>query len=274
MIRVEKVCFAYPGKSDLVLKNISLKIRENEFVAIVGRNGSGKSTLARLLNGSIVPIRGKVWVDDLDTGKPQDRYEIKAKVGLLLPSPDNQIISNLVEEDVAFGPENLGLPPAEIRARVNAALRTVAMEEFAKHPPSLLSGGQKQRVCIAGILAMKPKYMVLDEPTSMLDPAGRKEVVNTLVQLNKREKISLVFITHNLQDVIRSDRIIVMDKGEVVAEGLTRDIIGECRLLRAAGVEPLDITDLIESVNQFCGTKISKHIVEVNDLVKILCQFK
>ncbi len=272
MIQLKNVSYSYSRNNSPAICNLSLDIAESEFVGILGRNGSGKSTLTRLLNGLLCPEAGKVEVDGIDTSNPQNHAEIRKRVGLLLPVPDNQFISNIVEEDVAFGPENLGLSPNKIRQRVDTALKTVSMEDYAKYPPLLLSGGQKQRVCIAGILATKPKYMVLDEPTSMLDSRGRREVIETLLNLKEKEGITLVLTTHHLEEIIKADRIIVLDQGEVKFEGNPGSILKEVDVLKKLGIEPMEITVLIDRINEGCQKYISRDIYDIRMLVEVLCQ--
>lgn len=275
MIQLKNVSYSYSPKNNLpAIKNLSLNILENEFVGILGKNGSGKSTLARLFNGLLYPQEGKVEIDGINTSHPQNYTEIRKRVGLLLPVPDNQFISNIVEEDVAFGPENLGLSTNEIRQRVDTALKIVSMEDFAQHPPLLLSGGQKQRVCIAGILAMQPKYMVLDEPTSMLDTKGRKEVIDILLRLKEKEKISLVVITHNLEEIIKADRVIVLDKGELRFEGSPELISQDVEWLKEMGIGPMEITIFIKHFNAEMNRPILENTEDIRVLVDNLCQLR
>jgi len=273
MIRLKNISYSYVhDNSHLAIKNLSLDIREGEFLAVVGRNGSGKSTFTRLLNGLLLPDQGKVEVDGLDTADLQNLSIIRRKVGLLLPVPDNQLVSNVVEEDVAFGPENLGLPADEIRRRVDAALKMVSMEDYVKHPPYLLSGGQKQKICIAGILAMKPKYMVLDEPAAMLDPQGRREIMETLLHLQESEGISLIIVTNCLEEIVRADRIVILDEGEIKAECPAKQILPKHDFLIEMGIEPLETTTLIHLLNETCGLKISEDILDIDELVEEICR--
>lgn len=274
MIRVKNIYYSYPNKGDLALKNLSLDIGQNEFLAIVGRNGSGKSTLARMLNGTLIPDNGKVEVDGLDTVTSENLIAIRKKVGLLLPVPDNQLISNIVEEDVAFGPENLGLAPNEIKNRVDTALKMVSMEDFAKHPPYLLSGGQKQKVAIAGILAIRPDYMVLDEPVSMLDPRGRIEVLNSISDIKKVTGISVIMVTHRIEEVLRADRIAFLESGEIKKVCSPASILQHTDELKQLGVEPLEITTLLKQINNSCGQKIRQNIFNIDELVDELCRLR
>ncbi len=269
------VSYWYSSKENLpAIANLNLDIREGEFVGILGRNGSGKSTLTRLLNGLLYPQEGKIEVDGMDITNPLNYTEIKKRVGLLLPVPDNHFISNIVEEDVAFGPENLGLSTNEIRQRVDSALKKVSMEDFAQHPPLLLSGGQKQRVAIAGILAMKPKYMVLDEPTSMLDTRGRREVIDILIELKEKEGITLVLTTHDPGEIIRADRVIVLDKGKLIFQGSPELIVKEVELLKDMGIEPMEISTIIKTINSQMGSAMLKQTYDIRVLVDELCQLR
>ena len=271
MIRLRNITYSYPNNKDLALKNLSLEIGEKEFLAIVGRNGSGKSTLARLLNGSLLPASGQVEVDGLDTAISTNGVNIRKRVGLLLPVPDNQLVSNIVEEDVAFGPENIGLAPDEIRYRVDTALKMVSMEDYAKHPPYLLSGGQKQRICIAGLLALRPKYMVLDEPSSMLDPRARAEVLKVLLEVKEKTGIAIILITHRLEEVLDADRIAILEDGELKIVAPPSGILHDTTYLREIGLEPLEISVLIEHINKKCGSKIRSDIYKIDQLVEELC---
>lgn len=229
-INVDNVSFSYD--ENIVLKDISLQINKGEFVALLGHNGCGKSTLAKLFNVLLTPDSGTVTVDGVVPKTDDDIYNIRSNVGLVLQNPDNQLVATIVEEDVAFGPENLGIPPEEIRKRVDNALKAVDMYEYRHHSPHKLSGGQKQRVAIAGIIAMEPKCIVLDEPTAMLDPKGRKEVMDTIKYLNKEHNITIVLITHYMDEAVQADRIIVMNKGEVLTEGTPEAIFNDVELLK------------------------------------------
>lgn len=273
MIAIKNVSYCYPREARPVLSNINLEIRENEILGIIGRNASGKSTLARLLNGIIIPTAGQVEVDGLKSTVPENLGPIREKVALLLAEPDNQLVSSLVEEDVAFGPENWGLASHEIRKRVDTALQMVSMEDYAKYPPYLLSGGQKQRVCIAGLLAMRPKYMVLDEPTAMLDPQGKKEVRNILGRLKAREGLSIVIISHELEELLQADRLIWLEDGEIKLEDHSRNLLTRVEILREAGLEGLEISRLIEEINEK-GFAVPGDIVSPAGLVEELCRLK
>lgn len=240
-INVDNVCFSYDENT--VLKNISLKINEGEFVALLGHNGCGKSTLAKLFNVLLTPDSGTITVDGIVPKNDDDIYKIRSNVGLVLQNPDNQLVATIVEEDVAFGPENLGVPPKEIRKRVDNALKAVDMYEYRHHAPHKLSGGQKQRVAIAGIIAMEPKCIVLDEPTAMLDPKGRQEVMDTIKYLNKEHNITIVLITHYMDEAVQADRVIVMDKGEVLSEGTPKQVFSDVQLLKR---HSLDVPQSVE----------------------------
>ncbi len=239
MIDVQNASFTYSssqGRSTSALNDVTLAIDEGEFVALVGRNGSGKSTLAMLMNGLLTPSSGRVLVDGLDTSDPAHVWEVRRRVGMVFQNPDNQIVATRVEEDVAFGPENLGVPPDEIRDRVGRALAAVHMSEFADFEPHLLSGGQKQRVAVAGTLAMESRCLVLDEPTSMLDPAGREEVMATVARLNASARVTIVLVTHRLEEAWRAGRVIVLDEGRVAAEGPPAEVLLSPEDLRLWGL--------------------------------------
>ena len=239
-ITADHVTFAYgPGEGEEpyeVLHDVSLGIRKGEFVALVGHNGSGKSTLAKHFNAMLLPSGGKVYVDGLDTMDEDLKLEIRRRVGLVLQNPDNQLVASIVEEDVAFGPENLGVDPPEIRRRVDDALRAVEMYDYSLNAPYKLSGGQKQRVAIAGIIAMQPDCIVLDEPTAMLDPRGRQEVLDTVHRLNREKGITIVLITHYMDEAAGADRVVVMDDGKILTEGSPREVFSQVRLLKDGGV--------------------------------------
>lgn len=273
MISIRNASYCYPQGERPALRNINLDIRENEILGIIGRNASGKSTLARLLNGVVIPSTGQVEIDGLSSAIPENRGLIKQKVALLLAEPDNQFVSNLVEEDVAFGPENLGLAPSEIRRRVDTALQMVSMEDYAKYPPYLLSGGQKQRVCIAGLLAMRPKYMVLDEPTAMLDPQGKKEVRKILGELKEQEGLSIIIISHELEELLQADRLVWLEQGQIKLQDSSRNLLARVDVLRNAGLGGLEISRLIEQLNM-AGYDIPSDILSPSELVEELCRLR
>ena len=253
IIKTEDLVFRYTteeGVAPTVLDGVDLTIREGSFVAILGHNGSGKSTLAKHFNAILLPSGGKVYVDGMDTADEALLLDIRRQVGMVFQNPDNQIVASVVEEDVAFAPENLGVPPAEIRQRVDAALRAVGMTEYARHAPHLLSGGQKQRVAIAGVLAMRPRCVVLDEPTAMLDPVGRAEVMSTLRELRETFGITLVLITHHMDEAAQADRLVVMAKGKVVADGSPKQVFSDVEGLRSVGLTVPYTTQLLWELRQ------------------------
>lgn len=251
-IKVENVSFQYVNEADdepltavNVLKNISLNIKKGEFIALLGHNGCGKSTMAKLLNAMLFPQQGRVLVNGIDTADEDKRYDIRKTVGLVLQNPDNQLVASIVEEDVAFGPENLGIDPKEIRIRVDEALKAVDMYEYRAHAPFKLSGGQKQRVAIAGIIAMQPQCLVLDEPTAMLDPKGRDEVMATIKKLNKEKGITIVLITHYMEEAVQADRVVVMDGGAVLVQGEPHEVFSQVELLKRHRLDVPQATELI-----------------------------
>ncbi len=271
MISLEGVSYTYPQSKEPAVKKVSLTIRENEFIAIMGRNGSGKSTLARLLNGLLSPDIGEVTIDGLSTLKPENLVEVRKRVGLLFPDPDSQLLSNLVEEEIAFGPENLGLSPMEIRIRVDTALKMVSMEDYAKYPPYLLSGGQKQKLCIASLLAMQPAYLVLDEPFSMLDPRDRKDLLASLLTMRQELNITLILITHDLEDVIQADQIIIMEQGEIIKATHPREILKMGTRVASLGIEYLESSSFIEQLEREIGASLAYDITEIESLVEAIC---
>ena len=245
IIRTEALRYTYPGDEFETLHGIDLEIKEGSFVAVLGHNGSGKSTLAKLMNAILLPSSGKVYVDGIDTSDEARLLDVRRTVGMVFQNPDNQIVANVVEDDVAFAPENLGVEPAEIRRRVDEALRTVGMYEYRLHAPHLLSGGQKQRVAIAGVLAMQPRCVVLDEPTAMLDPVGRREVVATVTRLCREKGMTVMLITHHMAECIGADRLIVMSEGRIVSDGTPREVFSRVELLRSEGLAVPATTELI-----------------------------
>ncbi len=275
-ITLKDVVFSYDDiesnpNAPRAVDGVSMSVKKGEFVAVIGHNGCGKSTIAKHLNAMLLPDSGKVFVDSDDTSDENKTFDIRKKVGLVLQNPDNQLVASIVEEDVAFGPENLGVEPEEIRKRVDSALKAVGMYEYREHAPFKLSGGQKQRVAIAGILAIQPECIVLDEPTAMLDPSGRSEVMSTLLKLNREKKMTVVLITHYMDEAVLADRVIVMDGGKVLTEGTPEEVFSQVELLkkhrldvpqsaelmyrlRGAGVEvssiPLNVADCISALEE------------------------
>ena len=238
LVRVVDLCKVYnPGENEVrALDHVNLEIEKGSFVAILGHNGSGKSTFAKQINGILSPTDGTLFVSEMDTRDEAHLWDIRKNAGMVFQNPDNQIVANVVEDDVAFAPENLGVPPQEIRARVDAALKQVGMYDFRLHAPHLLSGGQKQRVAIAGVIAMQPKCIVLDEPTAMLDPAGRREVIDTATKLCREQGITVVLITHHMEECVGADRVIVLSNGAVVADGAPKQVFSQVDLLKREGL--------------------------------------
>lgn len=232
------------AQTDNVLDDISFTVKKGEFVALLGHNGSGKSTVAKHLNAMLLPTGGKVYIDGIDTVKDEEDFAVRRKVGLVLQNPDNQLVASIVEEDVAFGPENLGVKPEEIRKRVDMALKAVDMYDYRNQPPHKLSGGQKQRVAIAGIIAMEPSCIVLDEPTAMLDPKGREEVMSTIKRLNKEQGITIVLITHYMEEAVDADRVIVMDDGKILTSGTPQEVFSQVELLKRHRLDVPQVTEL------------------------------
>ena len=255
-----------------VLENLDLKIEKGSFVAVLGHNGCGKSTLAKLCNAILIPQKGKVFIDGIDTSEEKHINDIRQKVGMVFQNPDNQIVATIVEDDVAFGPENLGIEPAEIRRRVDDALKAVEMYDFRSSEPHKLSGGQKQRVAIAGIIAMQPECIVLDEPTAMLDPRGRREVMNTVQMLNE-QGITVVFITHYMDEAAKADRVIVMNEGKVVLDGAPREVFTEIDLLKKIGLDVPEATELTDMLNKD-GFGFDKHILDIDELFDEIVRIK
>ncbi len=274
MIDVQKLGHSYTdesGQQAQALVDIDLQIQKGEFVAIIGTNGSGKSTLAKHFNVLLQPTSGHCIVNGLDTLEEENIWNIRQQVGMVFQNPDNQIVAAIVEEDVAFGPENLEIPSAEIRQRVDKALASVGMSEYALHAPHLLSGGQKQRVAIAGVLAMKPACIVLDEPTAMLDPKGRQEVLQTVHHLNKEEGITVVYITHFMEEVVTADRVVVMKDGHKVDDGCPADIFSNVEMLKTLGLDVPVATEVALKLSQR-GIPMKQAILTNDELGDVLCQ--
>lgn len=272
-IKAENVTFSYgeaeTGDLREVLHGVSLHIHKGEFVALLGHNGSGKSTMAKQFNAMLLPGGGKIFVDGMDTVDESVLYEIRRRVGLVLQNPDNQLVASIVEEDVAFGPENLGVPPAEIRQRVDDALKAVEMYDFRLNAPYKLSGGQKQRIAIAGIIAMQPDCIVLDEPTAMLDPRGRTEVLTTIHRLNQEKGITIVLITHYMDEAVGADRVIVMDNGNILTEGTPREVFSQVELLKKHQLDVPQSTELTHRLRA-SGFPLSEGVLNIEECVAAL----
>lgn len=273
MIRLENVTFEYKSYIDdsiqTAVNNVSLEINKGEFLCILGHNGSGKSTIAKMMNGLLLPTEGQVTVMGINTRDEEKIWDIRSKAGMVFQNPDNQIVATIVEEDVAFGPENLGIPPEEIRKRVDEALEIVEMSEYKKHGPHLLSGGQKQRVAIAGILAMNPDCIIFDEPTAMLDPNGRIEVMETIKKLNEVEGKTIVLITHYMEETVDADRIIIMNKGEIALHGTPREVFSQVDKVKALGLDVPQVTELVYELRKE-GIEIKDDVLSVEELVDLL----
>ena len=266
LIDIKNVTFEYSDEDTVhtAVKNLSLQIKKGSFTVILGHNGSGKSTLAKMLNGLNKPTLGDVLVDGINTKDEEKELEVKRKVGMVFQNPDNQLVASIVEEDVAFGPENLGLPPEEIRKRVDDALKSVDMYDYRKSTPHRLSGGQKQRIAIAGIIAMEPECIVLDEPTAMLDPKGRSEIVNTLIKLNRKKGITVILITHYMEEAENADRVIVMNDGEIISDGKPREIFKNVEQLKRVGLDVPQTTELLYALQQQ-GFKVNTNVISIEE---------
>lgn len=279
MIKTEQLVFEYEKLDEegnvvgkhRAIDEVDLDIEPGQFIAILGHNGSGKSTLAKHMNAILTPTEGSMWVDGKDTKQPDNIWDVRQSAGMVFQNPDNQIIGTVVEEDVGFGPENLGVPTDEIWERVEKSLKAVGMIEYRHHSPNKLSGGQKQRVAIAGVIAMHPKCIVLDEPTAMLDPNGRKEVLRTVEELRKREKVTVILITHYMEEVIGADRVIVMDKGHVVMDGTPREIFSQVEELKKYRLDVPQVTMLAYELKKK-GMALPDGILSTEELVEALCQ--
>ena len=275
MIRTDELSFSYPveegQRRTTALEDVTLSIEKGSFVVVLGHNGSGKSTLAKHFNAVLLPSGGAVYVEGMNTQDEDLLLEIRRRVGMVFQNPDNQIVANVVEEDVAFAPENLGVPTAEIRRRVDDALAAVGMTEFARHAPHLLSGGQKQRVAIAGVIAMEPECIVLDEATAMLDPAGRREVLDTVHRLNRQRGITVVHITHHMSEAEDADRVIVMNDGVVAMDGTPRDIFSRVEELRSLGLAAPDTVELLHRLNGH-GMSLPLTAITVDECARAIFQ--
>ncbi len=255
------------------LKQVDIQINKGDFVAVLGHNGSGKSTFAKHINALLQPTEGTIWVENMDTKNDELLWEIRQTAGMVFQNPDNQLVATVVEEDIAFGPENMGVEPKEIRKRVDEALATVGMSEYAKHAPAKLSGGQKQRIAIAGVLAMKPKCIVLDEPTAMLDPVGRREVMETIERLNKEEGITMILITHYMDEAVRADKVYVIDDGDLVMEGTPKEIFSQVERLQAYGLDVPQVTEVTYLLRKE-GIDLPEDILTTEEMVGAICQYK
>lgn len=272
IIEIKNVSYEYSNQDEenvsyTAVKNLSLNIERGSFTVILGHNGSGKSTLAKMLNGLNKPTVGDIVVDGINTKDEANEIEVKRRVGMVFQNPDNQLVASIVEEDVAFGPENLGLEPAEIRKRVDDALKSVGMSEFASSTPHRLSGGQKQRIAIAGIIAMEPECLVLDEPTAMLDPKGRREIIDTLHKLNREKGITVILITHYMEEAENTDRILVMNDGKIIGDGEPKEVFKNVELLKSVGLDVPQTTELLYSL-QKNGFSVNTNVISVADTAK------
>ncbi len=275
IIKTENLCFSYKSEENEnqiiteVLKNINLDIKKGEFVSILGHNGSGKSTLAKHFNAILHPCSGKVYIDGIDTSDESRLFDIRKRAGMVFQNPDNQIVASVVEEDVAFALENMGVPYEEMRKRVDDALKSVGMYEYRLHSPNQLSGGQKQRVAIAGIIAMRPECIILDEPTAMLDPQGRREVMKTIKMLNREYGITIVLITHYMNEAVESDRVIVMDKGEIILDDIPENVFSQAEEMKNIGLDIPQVSELVYLLGKE-GIKLDSHIITENECVNAL----
>lgn len=283
IVRAESVTYEYTKNIEIdgemkeqkikALNDVDMYVEQGEFLVVLGHNGSGKSTLAKHINGLLLPTEGILWVNDINTKDTEQIWEVRQTAGMVFQNPDNQMVATVVEEDVAFGPENMGIPPAEIRQRVDSALKTVGMEQFARAVPSKLSGGQKQRIAIAGILAMKPKCIILDEPTAMLDPVGRRDVMETIKHLNQEEHITIILITHYMDEAVQADRVYVIDDGVVVLEGVPKEIFTQVEILKQYGLDVPQVTE-VTALLQKEGIQLPPDILTVEEMVGAICRLQ
>lgn len=274
LIFLSDVVFEYPREEAAplrVLNHLDLTVEQGEFLAILGQNGSGKSTLAKLLNAILIPTGGVCMVCGFDTAQEENLYEIRSRVGMVFQNPDNQLVANVVEEDVAFALENMGVDPKEIRSRVDQALKQVEMYDFRQHAPHQLSGGQKQRIAIAGVLAMEPECIVLDEPTAMLDPRGRREVLNTVRQLNQEKGTTVVLITHYMDEACQADRVVVMDQGQIALNGTPKEVFSQVNTIRSLGLDLPQVTELCWRLRQ-AGVSLPEGILTEPECLDALCK--
>lgn len=281
IVRTEQLVYEYqkyddqgnPSEVTRAIDGVDLQVEQGQFIAVLGHNGSGKSTLAKHLNALLLPSGGTVWVEGKDTALDENLWDVRQTAGMVFQNPDNQIIANVVEEDVGFGPENMGVPTEEIWKRVDDSLKAVGMTAYRYHSPNKLSGGQKQRVAIAGVMAMKPKCIVLDEPTAMLDPNGRGEVIRTVRRLQQEEGITVILITHYMEEVTEADRVFVMDEGKIVMQGTPRQIFARVRELKHYRLDVPQVTELAYELQQ-AGVKLPDGILETEELVRELCRLR
>lgn len=281
MVQTEKLIYEYEKRDEdgnvigtsRAVDGVDLDVKEGQFIAILGHNGSGKSTLAKHINAILVPTEGSMWVNGKNTSDPEEIWNVRQTAGMVFQNPDNQIIGTVVEEDVGFGPENLGVPTDEIWQRVEESLKAVGMIEYRHHSPNKLSGGQKQRVAIAGVVAMEPKCIVLDEPTAMLDPVGRKEVLKTVQKLRKQKHVTVILITHYMEEVVDADRIFVMDHGRIVMEGTPKEVFSRVEELKSLRLDVPQVTILADELRKK-GLNIPAGILRKEELVDILCQLE
>ncbi|MCM1226826.1 MAG: energy-coupling factor transporter ATPase [Clostridium sp.] len=268
-VKTSDLDFRYNNESGLALDGLDVTFEEGEFTAVLGHNGCGKSTLAKHLNAILLPVGGTVLIDGVDTSDEEKVFDIRQKVGMVFQNPDNQIVASIVEEDAAFALENLGVDPAEIRRRVDGALKAVGMYEYRHHSPHQLSGGQKQRAAIAGIIAMRPKCIVMDEPTAMLDPVGRKEVMETVKSLNSEYGITIIMITHYMEEAAQCRRVIVMDKGKILLDDTPKNVFSQVELMKSAGLDVPQATELVHELNK-CGLKLDSRIINEEECAQAL----
>ena len=269
IIDAQDVHYSYEEDAGEAVRGVTLQVRRGEFLCILGHNGSGKSTLAKLLNGLFIPTAGKITVCGMDTRDEEKQLDVRRSAGMVFQNPDNQLVATIVEEDVAFGPENLGVPQKELRGRVNGALAAVNMSEFARSSPHKLSGGQKQRIAIAGVLAMQPDIMIMDEPTAMLDPMGRREVINTVMRLNRQEHITVVLITHFMEEAALAERLIIMHEGKIAMEGKPRRVLSQIEALKDLSLEAPEAAYMAYSLNK-AGVPVRGDVLSVKELAEEL----
>lgn len=281
IIKAAKLFYDYVSKDehdeieDVIhaVSGVDLDVEAGQFIAILGHNGSGKSTLAKQMNALLVPTGGTLWVKEMDTSQPENVWKVRQTAGMVFQNPDNQIIASLVEEDVGFGPENLGVPTEDIWKRVNQSLKSVGMMEYSHHSPNRLSGGQKQRVAIAGVMAMEPECIVLDEPTAMLDPNGRKEVIETVHELNREKKVTVILITHYMDEVVHADKVYVMDDGKIVLSGTPRQVFSQVNYLKQLRLDVPQVTELAYELRQ-SGIDVPEGVLTIEELIESLERLK